>query len=209
VIYLDIETIPIGVPDPARVKVPRSYKDPAKIEQYRATHAEEEHAKGSLHALTGRVLCIGVAVGDDDPVCLYGGGTDEDEVRILDGLQRGLHGKRGDICTFNGNSFDLPFLVRRSWRHSMLHLAERLRPTKPWDTRFVDVRQVWGCGDFRPRGTLDEVAELLGIERPDNPIDGSEVWARYRAGDHDAIRAHVLDDVRTLRLVAQRLGVSP
>jgi hypothetical protein len=232
-IYLDIETLPDGEPDYSGLVDPesivvmlddrevtpnRTLKDPEKIdadlERKRAAlqtvrrekaikarqDIDETWRKGSLSAIRGRILCVSIAV-DEGPVKVLWG---EDEYATLSQLQKGLmhYAKhRPVLTTYNGNSFDLPFIARRALRHQLYDLARICKVGKKWDAG--DLYVAWGMGDMRAQGKLDDVCELLGIKRLDNPITGAEVLDRYLAGDHDAIREHAIDDVRVLQLIAK------
>jgi DNA polymerase elongation subunit (family B) len=232
-IYIDIETIPDGEPDLSglvdpdsivvlhddpEIKVDRRLKDPAKIEAAREAGRErlqekrreeavkareaavEAWRKGSLSPLAGRVLCVGVAVEDAGPVVIM----EDTEEATLSKLEKGLaryRDQRPRLWTWNGGRFDRPFLAKRALRHKLYTLAGICRIEKPWLAD--DLYQVWGMGDQRAKGRLDDVCDLLGISRDGNPIDGSEVLDRYLAGDLDAIREHCIDDVRVLQLIGR------
>lgn len=232
-IYIDIETIPdgepdyTGIPDPASLVVAHDderivpdgrLKNPEKVaadiekkrealqaqlrdEAVKAREkAESEWRGGSLQPMRGRVLCVGVAVEDAGPVVLM----EDTEEATLTKLQAGLmrYAKsRPHLWTWNGGRFDRPYLAKRALRHRLYDLARICRVEKPWLAD--DLYQVWGMGDQRAKGKLDDVCAFLGIARTANPIDGSEVLDRYLAGDLDAIREHCIDDVRVLQLVGR------
>lgn len=206
-VYVDIETLPdLDMPDEERralVKVPANYRDEKKIAAYVDQHAEEAWRRTALDPMRGRVLCIGVAVGDADPVCIW----EETEAETLASFWRGLERQRQvPIVAHNLLSFDGAYLAKRALKHHLPALARRMWCAKRWgDAMHVDTLTAWQGPDYRARGRLDDLAAFLGVDRSANPIHGSEVYDRWLSEDHDAIRAHVLDDVRTLREVHQRL----
>lgn len=101
------------------------------------------------------------------------------------------------MCTFNGESFDLPVL-RRSFG---LALLERYRSLD----LSVDCRRT-GL-----RGGLKKIEATLQIPRRSNGINGVDamvLWDRWTAGDRDALRtllAYNRDDVVNLALLERRL----
>ena len=201
-LYLDIETIPLGEPDPERVDPPKNYKDAEKIAAYKAEKAEEVWRKGSLSPLRGRILVVGIAVDSAAPVTLY----DEDEGELLAQLDRGLaRYPDAAVVTYNGSfrgGFDLPYIARRAIAHRLPRLCRRMTGDlrrKPWERRYLDLREAWALGSYSPEGKLDDVADLFGIDRDDNPISGADVLDRYLAGDIEAIRSHCAADVRVLQ----------
>jgi|BarGraNGADG00212_1021973.scaffolds.fasta_scaffold42055_2 Predicted 3'-5' exonuclease related to the exonuclease domain of PolB len=66
------------------------------------------------------------------------------------------------IIGFNSNRFDLPFLIRRSWKHRVA-IPKALRKGKYWGDCVFDLREIWGLGDYRAQGSLDTVARHLGV----------------------------------------------
>jgi len=195
--------------DPAKIEAARE-EGRAKLQEQRRAEAEkmradalDEHSKGALTALRGRVLCVGIAVEEAGPKVLMA----DTEEETLELLQRGLehYAKQASgrlrLWTWNGAGFDRPFLARRALRHRLYPLARRMRVQKKWEAD--DLYQAWSMGEYRAKGRLDDVCDLLGIGRADNPIDGSEVYDRYQSGDFDAIREHCLDDVRVLQLIGR------
>ena len=111
--YLDIETIPAPMTlwrciELTRRRVPASYKKPESIDRWVEIHLAETWRKGSLSALRGRVLCVGYARDDDLPRCVWRE-TEPDTLRTLETWL-----EPGDIVTFNGSNFDIPFLRQRA-----------------------------------------------------------------------------------------------
>lgn len=206
-LFLDIETYPLGEPDPEQVEPPKNYKDPDKIAAYKADKAVDAWKSGSLDALRGRVLCIGVAVDESKPAVLH----DEDEGDLLRDFERRLLSlqKRGQVAvvTYNGGGFDRPFIARRALIHGCSALAQWARVAKPWQAG-VDLLELWRMGDRRARGSQEQVAKALGIETSDNPIRGAEVVDRVLAGDLQAVLDHCREDVRELREIWRHMDAA-
>lgn len=104
----------------------------------------------------------------------------------------------------NGRRFDFPLLQLRALKHGQLDLARSLHQAKPWDERLIDTCEWWprtGWGASGSSARMDDICAFLGIDRPDNPIDGSQVLDAYVSGRLDEVVQHCLADVRVLREV--------
>ena len=108
------------------------------------------------------------------------------------------------IVTWNGRTFDLPFLVTRMLKHG-------LDPRPILNKDHVDLYELV---KFRLRLTftyLDHVCEFFGIEKKRNPMgmDVPGLYVRALEGDKKAlgrIREHCLDDLRATRQLYLLLG---
>ena len=116
-ITFDIET---GLsPDAAEFapefEAPANYKDPVKIAAYKAEKLTEWVEQAALSAVTGRVLAIGLREnGKTTIIC------EDDEAAMLRDFWAFVapDGRiRAPLVGFKSNRFDVPFLVRRSWRN--------------------------------------------------------------------------------------------
>ncbi len=181
----DIETRPLPeseltalVPpfDPAEVKT-GNIKDPdkiaAKIAEAEASHRRDFFDKAALDPLTGRVVAIGVMTFDVRgpkglPFNLGGQfsiiGRD-DEAQMLSEfweITRGEMGRTNPMIGFNIFNFDLPFLIRRSWKHGV-PVPFGLRRGRYWSDQVIDLRECWQLGDRQAKGSLDSIARHLGV----------------------------------------------
>lgn len=90
-----------------------------------------------------------------------------------------LCAKQRRFATFNGNGFDVPFLLGRSVVNGV-GVHRPLYTAKPWDDVHVDVCDRLKVG-YKGRPSLDLVCRALGVPSPKNGgIDGSlvgEAWA--------------------------------
>lgn len=215
-IYFDVETS--GLPesellatmppfDPADVKC-GNLKDPekiaAKLAEAESAHRRDYLEGAALDALTGRVLAVGFAT-DGDVTILDGGGGDEAELlRAFWNVVTCSYYQGAGLVGFNVCAFDLPFLVKRSWKHS-LAVPLWLREGRWWSKRVVDLREAWQMGDRQAKGSLDAVARHLGVGRK---VGDGKDFARLWAEDRPAAVAYLENDVRLVRAVAERMGVS-
>lgn len=214
-IFFDIETAPVPetelaalLPpfDPTEVKT-GNLKDPdkiaAKIAEAEANHRREFFDKAALDPLTGRVVAIGVLYPDSREFVILG---DEDEVRLLSKfweLTRGEMGRVHQMVGFNCHLFDLPFLIRRSWKHRV-PVPLGIRRGRYWSDQLVDLREAWQLGDRQARGSLDSIAKHLNVGAKNG--DG-KLFAELWRSDRAQAEAYLRNDVELTAKVAEVLGV--
>ena len=211
----DIETGPLPMAeltamlppfDPSEVKV-GNLKDPEKVAE-KIAQAREEHRsnffnKAALDPLTGRVLAIGVldTLTEEAEVLAV-----PEEARMLEWFWKRCKGEMGRIETmigFNSNLFDLPFLIRRSWRLGVL-IPFGIRRGRYWGDSMVDLREVWQLGDRMARGSLDAISRHLEVGQKSGV--GAD-FAGLLASDREAALAYLRKDLGLTLAVARKLGV--
>lgn len=140
----------------------------------------------------GEISVVGIYVPGRGLVQLTGG--DVTDVAITDALE-GV----SSVVTFNGSSFDLPF-IRRVAGVDIRDLAEH-----------VDLMRV--CRKRGLRGGLKRIEVLLGISRSSGVTDGREaprLWQRFvNDDDRSALEKLLLynrEDVVNLELLEEILG---
>jgi hypothetical protein len=172
--------------DPADVKHGNT-KDPAKIsekvELAAKAHRDGEkaywsnaHEKGSLSPLTGRVLAIGIR-GNDFEECHYAkDGFSESDILLWFWdkyeelcLNTTHHGRKIYFCGWNSDSFDIPFLIKRSWARN-INIPDKvidvcLSSRHVWSTYLVDLMLVFNAGsDWQKRRfKLEKAGDFLGL----------------------------------------------
>lgn len=130
----------------------------------------------------------------------------DDEARTLRefwDVCRGEMGRVHPLVGFNIGLFDLPFLIRRSWRHRV-PVPFGYRRGRCWSEQVVDLRDTWQLGDRQARGSLDAIAKHLGVGGKNG--DGRE-FARLWQTDRAAAVAYLRNDVELTAKVAEVLGV--
>jgi 3'-5' exonuclease len=173
-IVFDIETGPLPeselaalLPpfDPAEVKT-GNLKDPVKIAE-KLREAEEAHRreffeKAALDPLTGRVVAIGLLYPELGEFHVIGHDDEAETLREFWQACRGEMGRVNQMVGFNTHLFDLPFVIRRSWKHRIA-VPFGIRRGRYWSDEMIDLRDAWQLGDRQARGSLDAIAKHLGI----------------------------------------------
>lgn len=192
---IDVETAPIPDPllsmiippfDPSEVKC-GNLKDPEKIDaklaEARASHFDDYKRNAALSAMTGTVVAIGLVV-NKVPILLIDGSEGD----LLEAVWQRMSTTNGDT-TFTGwniTGFDLPFLMRRSYRHK-IRPPIWLREGRWWHRSIVDLLDVFRMGEYtRDEGkrvgySLNNVAKFLGLgEKSGNGADFAELLKTNR-----------------------------
>lgn len=208
-IYFDIETGPLPLSelvippfDPSQVKL-GNIKNPDLIAEKIRT-AEENHASdyiknAALDALSGRVLAIGYRIEHQHPVVLHV--SNEKDILVafwhmLDSFER-----KPQMIGFNVKPFDLPFLIKRSWKHRVT-VPYWIRSGRYWNDLIVDLREVWQLGDSRAHGSLASICRHLGLgEKAGNGAHFHELFNT----DREAAINYCLRDVQLTQQVSDIL----
>ncbi|MBI1178476.1 hypothetical protein GC207_13660 [bacterium] len=214
-IIFDIETGPLSdaelaaaMPsfDPSAVKT-GNIKDPdkiaAKIAEAETNHQREFTEKAALDAMTGRVLAIGLLHLFNGEFVVLDNGDEAELLREFWVRCEHEMGRLNRMVGFNTHLFDLPFLVRRSWRHRVA-LPWNLRRGRYWSDQLIDLREAWQLGDRQAKGSLDAVARHLDVGAKNGEgRDFAMLWQT----DRDQAIAYLRNDLQMTAGVAKALGV--
>lgn len=207
-IVFDVETAPLTNSELARVmpefNAPKGWKDFEKIATYREEARREWLLNAALSAITGRVLAIGIRHGPDTKV--IGVDSEADMLTLFwdywntsttsDGA-----GKWVGFCC---RSFDVPFLVQRSWVNKV-KVPHDIMEGRYITHRIVDLQERWLCFGRDSKGcSLDAVAKSLGVGQKNGK--GSDFGALWNT-DRDAAIGYLKNDLALTAAVAERLGV--
>jgi len=128
-------------------------------------------------------------------------------------LTRGEMGRNNPLIGFNIFNFDLPFLIRRSWRHRV-PVPFGIRRGRYWGDQVVDLRDAWQLGDRQAKGSLDSIAKHLGVGAkcvPHGPLAGKHItgadFADLWKTDRQSAEGYLKNDVELTAKVADVLGV--
>jgi predicted PolB exonuclease-like 3'-5' exonuclease len=201
----DIETAPAPVGELVAVMpeftAPANYKDADKI----ARSIEEQKSKwiadAALSPLTGRIVCIGCMAPGNTTSILEG--TEQDVLKsFFDMIRFGSMGANGRFVGFNCHSFDLPFIVKRAWKHGLDIPA--LRQGRYWANWIVDLREIWQMGDRMAAGSLGVIAQFMGLGKKSG--DGAE-FAKlyYDTSTHEQALDYLRNDLKLTKAIAQRI----
>ena len=196
--------------DPAEVKT-GNLKDPdkiaAKLAEAEANHRRDFIERAALDPLTGRVLAIGLlqnAEGGMQKAEFHVIGHDEEAATLREfwSVCRGEMGRLNQLVGFNSLLFDLPFLIRRSWKHRV-PVPLGLRRGRYWADQMIDLRDAWQMGDRQARGSLDAIAKHLGIgAKNGSGAEFAKLWQSDRAKAVEYLR----NDIELTAKLAEVLG---
>lgn len=156
---------------------------PLDMEKYEK--ATEDERRQMLSPIDSKIVAIGIRRNGTDAI--FAG---EDEKKLLKGFWAEWKAAREGgafIVGFNLLSFDLPFLVTRSFIHNVAISPFSLKSV-------IDLRDklsVYRRG--RTRGRLKEFAALIGMG--DSGMDGSKIAELCKAGDIKAITDYLRHDL--------------
>lgn len=215
-IYLDIETIPATeqslVEHVAKfITCPGNYKKPESIAKWEAEEkpalVEEAIRKLSFDGAMSHIICIGVALNDEEPISFYTA-EPSSEAENLQKFYSYLSERIGDYGLHNiwvGHNitgFDLRMIKQRS-------IILGVRPpfpipfdAKAWDKNPYDTMAQW---DFKNMTKLEKLALAMGLPFGKGGMDGSQVLDFWKAGKHEEIRSYCMNDVRSVREVHKRM----
>jgi len=229
-LVLDIETIP-NTKNKAYTAYKsvalsrKGLKDPEKIEAAKKTVIRDKFA---LNPLTGKILCCGLMSNvslDEAPLSsslqnpsspnventlYYTVIYDTDErkliMNILHYMQRYIdNGHR--IITYNGNGFDIPFIIRRAILNNIPHPANfpsLSELTSKYNPRYHLDLMAFLNPAYQEFSKLNEWAYLTGAT--DELVgDSNEIYGWYLADDKVSIVNHCIADIMKTYLVYERV----
>jgi DNA polymerase elongation subunit (family B) len=193
-----------------------------KIHSAKAAHFNQIREKAALHAEYGQVLAIGIKfkafAEADPPVGTTLEELEEMKMETLLGEEKIIiqtfwlyalesYNRGGEIWIgFNSNSFDLPFLLRRSMILGV-KVPRQLTPMpRYWPGEFwIDLMDLWKAGDYRATISLDRFCKASGLEGK----NGSGKWfAQLLEEDKEAAIKYLENDIEiTAQLADKAMGV--
>jgi hypothetical protein len=213
-LVFDIETVPAA----DRRSLPPTIAE--KLSKHAERSEKDPEAAMGLSPMFGRVCSLAFADADVDParqqvtaLVVPPPGREQDSYpdwivplaeRDLLRVFWGLAAQADAVVTFNGKSFDVPFLITRSLVHGVPVRADLV--SKPFALRpHLDLyRLIAGERPLGPGG-LDVVCWALGIESPKEQMDGAMVWPAYQQGDIERIATYNAADVRATTAIYRRV----
>ncbi len=135
--------------------------------------------------------------------CIVGHEDEAQTLREFWDMTCGEMGRMNPLVGFNIFSFDLPFLLRRSWKHR-IPLPFALRRGRYWDNQLHDLREYWQLGDRQARGSLDSIAKHLGVGSKNGE---GKAFAELWKTDRKQAEAYLHNDLELTAKIAAALGV--
>jgi hypothetical protein len=189
-VIVDIETVALDkpvIPDRAlEILLSNAESDDAR---------QEIEDRFALDPCTGRIVCIGVYWLEVDRSRAY---YDSEEVELLANFWSDLAQIRPTrFVTFNGKSFDFPYINVRSAILGVPSPRDILLDTRRFATdKHFDVREALTNYDRYKKGTLEFFCEIFSVPSPKDGIDGSKVGEYFNAGRLDEIATYCLADCK-------------
>lgn len=171
-----------------------------------ACYKDDLLEKAALDPTTGVVLAIGYSDGTKHVADI------NDEVTLLHRFWRKwveCKSTGRTMAGWNIEGFDLPFLVRRSWIHS-IDIPAGVRDGRYWHKSFRDFRNDWllgqRWGDCESK--LDHVSRVLGVGSKPEGVNGGDFARLFGGNDAERAQAiaYLLNDLALTAKVAMRLG---
>lgn len=205
-VYFDLETAPLPEADllasMPEFFPPSNYKDPEKIAANLAEQRKRWLSEAALSAVTGQILCIGTLRGDD--FTLWRRDNESDLLIDFLGFLTAEIQVGGTMVGFCVKSFDLPYLVRRAWRHGLKVPFALWNGPRYFSDQIVDLADKWACGGRDPRDkvSLDTLARFLGVgAKTGTGADFARLWAE----DVQAAVAYLQNDLHITQLCHERM----
>ena len=169
--------------------------------------------RAALSPVTGRVLAVGW-IGTNDVVQIWAvNPADADaEKKLLTTFWvsfRDCCKTDTTIIGFNSHGFDLPFLIRRSWLLGVDVPDDVMGNGRP-HRLFIDLMQVWGCGNRQERISLNDLSAFFGHGQKTEGVDGGDFARLYlseKPEDREKAIEYLRQDVRLTLAAAKRMGV--
>ena len=218
-VVMDIETVPIAWDDLDEQE--RDY-----LLKYCKNPQEEERVRGEmgLFPLTGRVIVIGLLNPDTDRALVLAEGVpgegsgwahDEgieywtgNEIEMLERFWDVIR-KYHQIITFNGRSFDGPYIMMRSMVLG-IPASRNLVPNRYRTDDHLDLLDILTHFGLTRRYSLDFYMRRMGFESPKEALSGKDVAAAYSEGRIEDIARYCREDIiataRLLRRFEETVG---
>jgi len=220
VVYVDIETLPPPIADPAMWA--RANYDPDALKGCVVScqmtlkslgiepgdDALKKYRRLALDPMAGRILCIGFMVKTGGMVIgkgvCYHADHEERVLQVFLEALQGFNALKADWVAHNAE-FDLGWI----WKRALVHDMPKLAQAVPWMhhdfySRAFCTMRAWRGRDTRARSSLDAIAKCLGLPGKVG-MKGDQVWPNWLCGNHDRIAEYCKGDVVMLEAIHKRI----
>jgi 3'-5' exonuclease len=208
-LVFDIETGPevdevLSAMEP-EFSAPANFKDPVKIAEKIDAQRAAWREKAALCATSGRVLAIGIMLDDELSLLVVNEAESFGEADLLEMFWQlaAPNGMWRHLVGFNSNRFDIPFLIRRSYKLGVAVPFGALNG-RYLNPRFIDLMDTWRLGDFQASISLDRLARHLGVGAKNG---NGAFFAALLEEDREAALDYLRNDMAMTVAVARKLGV--
>ena len=214
-IYLDIETIPSQRDDVRKgieegITPPGNFKKQESIDKWMEENknkaVEEKLHKTGLDGTWGEIVCIGWAINDEQPKCVYRD-LNGSEAEVLEKFYSVINGLNLTWIGHNIIGFDLRFIWNRSVINGIRPSVSIPYDAKPWDKNVFDTMTNWSGFKSNTSSSLDAISKAMGYEGKGD-LDGSKVWDYVKNGRILEVVEYCKDDVEKTRLLHKRMTFS-
>ncbi len=174
--------------------------------------------------LTGEIVAIGVLDADRDQGAVYYQSPGSEGKKFEDGALKfeamsehdmlarfwGVAERYDTFVSFNGRSFDAPFMMIRSATHGIRSgknlVANRNVNLQPANAKHIDLlEQLSFYGALRRKGSLHLWTRAFGIESPKaGGVSGDDVGAMFREGKYEDIARYNGGDLYATRALFRK-----
>lgn len=180
----------------------------ANVEAARAEHWQKVVEGAALSPITGQVLAIGLRSAKGISILE---GDESDLIIAFWSQYEKMRQQNRQLIGCNIFGFDLPFLIRRSWI-LRIDIPSTVRDGRYWNRLFVDLRDVWLCGQqwAQTPSSLDIMARALEVGEKPADIGGGDFARLYRGTPEEKAAAleYLRNDLDMTAKVAERLAVA-
>lgn len=203
----DIETIPQENPTDIQIEeILRKIKNAKDKDPELSEHALKNKIM-STSPYFGKIVCIGLHIigpfeTSGSTTSLIGSESD-----ILKSFWNILKDKNLTYVSYNGLSFDVPFIVKRSMHHGIKVTNRSFLNLKRFQTSpHFDVKEIISSWDRYAAPTLHLACDLVGVPTPKSgDVKADGVYDAYKAGEIDKIAEYCVKDVEATYAVYKAL----
>lgn len=208
-LFIDLESGPLPADQIQHLmpefKAPANYKSEEAIKANIDAQRSKWLADAALSPITGEILAVGLMT-DTGTFSLIEGPEPEILTRTWKSIQEALWANV-PVIGWCIHHFDLPYLVKRSWRAGVAVPACIRGGTnmRYWCESIMDLQVYWQLGDNRAPASLDVVSKFLGL--PGKNGDGAQFAETWRTNKPQAVE-YLKNDLELTRQIYGRTLLS-